>query len=276
MGGGLVVGLAQRRVDGGRPGCAAGGGRVEERRLVRARRDLGERRLHRGTRRVPLVGPAGEEAVDQLGQPTGQGRPQAGDVRGVALQTSERGVGVVLPEERHAPGEALVEHEAERVEVRATVEPLAAHLLRRQVLRRAHHDVVVGEVVPGGLEALGDAEVGEQHPTVGGDEDVPRLDVAVHHARLVRGVECGRDARTDVDGELGAQLLLLVEQLAQALAVDELHHDRLAPAVLDRVVHGDDVRVVELRDGDRLATEPLGDDGVAREVRFQELDRHLA
>ena len=119
---------------------------------------------------------------------------------GVTLQSGERRVGVGLAEERHTPGEAFVEHETERVEIGASVELLAAHLLGGQVLRGAHHDVVAREVGVGRLQALGDPEVGEQHPAVGGDHDVARLHVAMDEPGFVGVIErqaprrcrCGR------------------------------------------------------------------------------------
>ena len=195
---------------------------------------------------------------------------------GIALQAGERRVGVGLAEERNPPGEALVEHEPERVQVGPPVELLAAHLLGREVLRRAHHDVVAGQVGVGRLEALGDPEVGQQDTTVGRDQDVAGLHVAVHEAGLVGVVERRRDARADVAGQLGAEALLGVEQLPQALAVDELHHHGLAPVLFEHVVHRDDVRVVQAGGGDGLAAEALGDDGVGGEVRLEPFHRHLA
>ena len=75
-------------------------------------------------------------------------------------------------------------------------------------------------------------------------------------------VEGAGDRGADVDRQLGPETLLRVEQLTEALAVDELHDDRLAALVDDDVVDGDDVGVGEAGDGDRLATESLGDDGV--------------
>ena len=74
----------------------------------------------------------------------------------------------------------------------------------------------------------------------------------------------------------GLEPLLHVEQLAQALAVDELHHHRLAAAVLEHVVHGDDVRVGQPGDGDGLAAEALGDDRVGGERGFSHLRATLA
>ncbi len=195
---------------------------------------------------------------------------------GSRCEPGQRRVGVGLAEKRDAAGEALVEHETERVEVGTTVELLAADLLGRQVLGRAHHDVVAREVCLGGLQTLGDTEVGQQHPAVGGHHDVAGLDVAVDEARFMGVVERGGDARADVAGEFGAQPLLGVEYLAQALAFDQLHHDRLAPVLFEHVVDGDDVRVVEAGRRDRFATEPFGDDGIGGERRLEPLDRHLA
>ena len=93
---------------------------------------------------------------------------------------------------------------------------------------------------------------------------------------MVGGVERDGDARADVDRQLGAQPRLHVEQLAQALAVDELHHDGLAALVLEDVVDGDDVRVGQAGDGDGLAAEPLGDDGVGGQARLEPLEGDLA
>ena len=86
----------------------------------------------------------------------------------------------------------------------------------------------------------------------------------------------GRDARADVDRQLGAEPGLHVEQLAQALAVDELHDDGLAALVLEDVVDGDDVGVGQAGDGDGLAAEALGDDGVGGEARLEPLQGDLA
>ena len=93
-------------------------------------------------------------------------------------------------------------------------------------------------------------------------------------------VECGSDTGADVHRQVGAEALLLVEQLAQALAVDQLHDHGLAllapDGVLHRVVDGDDVGVAELSDGDGLAPEAFGHDGVGRKGRLEQLDGHLA
>ncbi len=209
--------------------------------------------------------------MDERHQPAGERWAQLTEVGRITLQSGEGGVRVGLPEERDASGEALVEHQPQRVQVGPPVEALTAYLLRRQVLRRAHHHVVAGEIVIPAVETLGDSEIGEQHPAVGGEEDVARLHVAVDEPGPMGSVERSGDARPDVDRQLGAQPRLDVEDLAQTLAVDQLHHHRLASLVLEGVVDGDDVGVVEPGDGNRLATEPFGDDDVGGERGFEPL-----
>ena len=76
-------------------------------------------------------------------------------------------------------------------------------------------------------------------------------------------------------GEFRAQPLLRVEQLAKALALDELHDDRLAAVLFEHVVHRDDVRMVEAGGGDRLAPEPLGHDGSEASVGLSHLTATL-
>ena len=223
----------------------------------------------------PAVGVAGEQPVDQVDEAARERRAQAGEIGRVTLQAGEGGVGIGLADERHAAGEALVEHEPERVQVGAAIEASSAHLLGREVLGRAHHHVVARQVVAA-VETLGDAEVGEQDATVGRHEDVAGLDVAVDEAGAVGGVEGGGDARADVDRQLRAEPGLHVEQLAQALAVDELHDDGLAAAFGEHVVDGDDVGMGEPGDGDGLAAEALGDDGIGRQARLQPLEGDAA
>ena len=89
-------------------------------------------------------------------------------------------------------------------------------------------------------------------------------------------IERRGDTGSDVTGEFGAQPLLGVEHLTQALALHQLHHDRLATILLEHVVDSDDVGVVEARGGDGLAPEPFRDHGVGRERGLQPLHGDLA
>ncbi len=108
------------------------------------------------------------------------------------------------------------------------------------------------------------------------EQDVVRLDVAVHDVVAVRvGQRVGhlpRDARRVADREL----LLRVEELAQRRAVDAAHDDvkdLLLPADL---VDRHDVRMLEARDRLRFVQEALGDVVRRRELHVQHFHRDVA
>ena len=104
-------------------------------------------------------------------------------------------------------GEHLVRRDAERVDVGAMVDVgIGGGLLGRHVERRAERRAGVGERVPSRsppraprrAERLGDAEVGDRGRAAG-EQDVVRLDVAMHDAALVRVGERARDVLEDRD-----------------------------------------------------------------------------
>ena len=95
----------------------------------------------------------------------------------------------VSPREGDLAGEHLVEHDAERVEVGLPGDGLPERLLGGDVVGRAEH-------APGDRQAFlgeraGDAEVGDLGAAFLADQDVLRLDVAVHD----HGVRARRRAR---------------------------------------------------------------------------------
>ena len=146
----------------------------------------------------------------------------------------------VLPLERLVAGEHLVEDDAEREEVRPVVDLLALDLLRRHVVRRAEELPLLGEVR---AVEPGDAEVGDLHPPFLGDQDVRRLDVAVHHPVGVGVVEGVPHLGDDVEHAGQRQRLLPLEHQLQVGAAHVLHGDEGEPLVggLDHVMDGDDV-----------------------------------
>jgi hypothetical protein len=62
------------------------------------------------------------------------------------------------------------------------------HLLRRHVMRRAHHMMRTGQRGVRGIrvQEFGDAKVGDLQAAGAVHKNVPRLDVAMHHALVVR------------------------------------------------------------------------------------------
>ena len=85
-----------------------------------------------------------------------------------------------------------------RVDVGRGAGRRAARLLGRQVLGGADDRAGLGHLAGAGA---GDAEVHDLDPTVGRDDDVVRLDVAVDDAVAVRELERGEDLPRVVDGD---------------------------------------------------------------------------
>src|SRR5215472_14453417 len=92
--------------------------------------------------------------------------------------------------ERAPPGENLVEHEAQRVDVAADRDSLAAELLGRHVGGSSGGNV--GNVADGGETEVHDADFPGAV-----EHDVRRLEIAVKHAALVRGREPSADLPRD-------------------------------------------------------------------------------
>jgi hypothetical protein len=107
------------------------------------------------------------------------------------------------------------------------------------------------------VAGAGDAEVGELHRALAGQQHVRRLHVAVHDAGRVERAEGRQDAVGDADGLGDGERALAGQVRRQVAALDELHHEEQAALVLAGVVHDDDVRVVEAGGHACLAQEPL-------------------
>ena len=114
-----------------------------------------------------------------------------------------------LAQVRRLAGERVEQHAAQRVDVGARVDALAADLLGRDVAERP--DPLARAAQPGArAQALGQPEVREVRVVAGAEQDVGGLDVAVDQAARVRGVERAADLVDDarrapgLDGSLGA------------------------------------------------------------------------
>ncbi len=90
--------------------------------------------------------------------------------------------GRTLPGEGLLAGEHLVEHGAEREDVRAMVDAAAGGLLGGKVARGAQHHARLGKA---GITQLGDAEIHHLDGAAVGDHQVGGLQVAVDDACLV-------------------------------------------------------------------------------------------
>jgi len=179
--------------------------------------------------------------------------------------------------ERRMPGQHLVGHNAERVDVRPVIGArVGGRLLRRHVGRSAERHADGGE---GGLprrraQRFGYAEIGD-HGVLPRDQHVVRLDVPVDQSVLVGIGERLRDVEQDAHRFGDRQFALTHELRPQGLAFDQRH--RVVEQTLSRSggEQGDDVRVLQLGGALDLTAEPLHVEP-GGEVRGQHLDHDLA
>ena len=218
----------------------------------------------------------GGRALQHGGERGGDLGPADLDVGEVLAHVLHRHGDLVLAVERHVAGEHLEEHDAQRVDVGLRPDRVPERLLGRDVVRRAEHPAVGRQPVL--VERAGDPEVRDLRRALDVDEDVLRLDVAVHDVARMRCIERPRDLDGVGDGLRHGQPAEAPDARLERLALDVLEDDvgedlpariALFPGVDDL----DDVGVVELRDGTRLAAESLELVGVPRDVAVHELDR---
>ena len=103
----------------------------------------------------------------------------------------------VVARERHVAGEQLVQHDAERVDVRLCVHRLSARLLRRDVVGGSEHRARLRHAFH--VERARDAEVRDLRTTVSVQEHVLGLHVAVDESLPVRERERTGDLQSKLD-----------------------------------------------------------------------------
>ena len=91
----------------------------------------------------------------------------------------------------------------------------------------------------------------------------------------MRRVERGGDLAEDVQRRLGLEPLRLLEPRLQVDTLDVAHDDEQDAVGFSGLVDRDDVRVIDRRRQMGLALEPLAEARVVRELRRQDLERHV-
>ena len=172
---------------------------------------------------------------------------------------------------RRLPDEALVEHAAERVDVRPPVDLLTGDLLGGDVVDGAHQVAVVAD---SGLlgDPLREAEV-RQVDVVGAvgagarvEQHVGGLHVAMHEAARVGRIQGARHLREDADRVRRVQTAAL-QALFQVTPLDVAHGDEEEVLGRPGLVDRDDVRMVDRRGQLRLAQEAVTERFVLGEAR---------
>ena len=194
---------------------------------MRAR--VGECRTHRRGIRIALGRIRSARAFDDRTETTQLRRRQHRRVL-ASGERADRGVGHGRDGARHR----LDEHDGKRVEVGAAIERRARRLLWRRVSSGA--DDGPSRFGPTRLgKCAGETEIGNSKDAVLVEEEVRRLDVAVHEPAHVRILERRRDLTAEVHGLRGSQVFAGVEQTSEAPTPQQLeHHERhvvIAPVV---------------------------------------------
>ena len=146
-----------------------------------------------------------------------------------------------------------------RIDVGPLVGVFRVHrLLRGHVVDRAHDLAGAGQLV---LLRAGRFEPGQTHVQnldrpLPIQQQVRRLDVAMHHAVLVGVWQSAGRLQDAVHGLVERQRPLLLDERREVGAVDVLHHQEVRAAGFVGVVGGDDVGMFELGGGFDLALEP--------------------
>ena len=118
---------------------------------------------------------------------------------------------------------------------------------------------------------LGQPEIQDLRLPAVADEDVGRLDVAVHDAAAVRRIQRIGDLDAQLHNPLRRQRLVF-DAVLQRGPFQQLHGDEVLVALAANVVDGANVRVVEGGRGPRFALETLQRLRVPGDLRRQELE----
>jgi hypothetical protein len=179
-----------------------------------------------------------------------------------------------VPLEGQASAQREKAHAPQRIEIAPSVEIVAAGLLGAHVVHGAQHQPVLRarRVVVG----TRDAEVGHDRAARAAlDEDVLRLDVAVHDAACMRVGQCPRHLPQHAHRIGRRQCAAVPDAIAERLAIHVAHGEEGEAADLVGAVHRHDVGMRELRGHARLAQESLARVGLLGERGRQHLEGHL-
>jgi len=173
---------------------------------------------------------------------------------------------------RQLPRQAVVQRCTQRVNVTARVR-VAREMLRRHILDSANPRP---RFLPR-RDNRRDAKIQYFDRAIRQQHQIAGLDVAVDQVARVGILERARDLLRHCHDHLYRQFALLCDKRFEIGAGQELDGDEIQArrGVAVRVVHLDDVRVLELRQQLRFTRELFDEIGCGEEVRMEHLERDL-
>jgi hypothetical protein len=242
--------------------------------LARSLRRVFQRVHHFADACIALVGVFGKRlAQDLFDRRTNFGIERSRSGRRLVDLRDDRGVRRVAGK-GDAPGEHLVQHHAERVDVGADVHTFGFGLFGGNVLRRADEHFVRKRR----FAALGEArqaKVGEINVPVAVNQNVRRFDVAVQHALRVGVRQRSGDRANDFE-YLGRFEFPGAQNLLERFAVNVLERQEGCAIEFAEIVNGDDVRVIQFGDDGRLALQTRQEGFVFPERGVDHFERDIA
>lgn len=125
--------------------------------------------------------------------------------------------------EGHNAGDHLVGDNRQRIEIATPIDTLRRRLFRRNILRRPHKNTGARE--PLAIRRLRNAEIGQQHAPFDIDQDIVRLDIAVHRSLGVSMVERIGDRSDNADGDCQPQRAALADDCVQRSPAHIFHRN---------------------------------------------------
>ncbi len=149
------------------------------------------------------------------------------------------------PLERRPARQALVQQRPQRINVRRRprVAHLARRLLRRHVRRRPHDRPRLAHVPRLVVDALGQPEIRDLRRAVGREQDVSRLQIAMHHATQMGVVHRPRQRLNQLD-RFSWRRTLLLQLLGERAAVAELQRKVRLPTHVADLMQLHDIRML--------------------------------
>ena len=173
---------------------------------------------------------------------------------------------------RRLAGQQLVENNSQSEKIGARIGILPLGLLRRHVFRSADQDAGLGQSRH--FQRARDAEVHHRDFAKLIHHDVLGLQVPVHHAFRVRGLQGFGDLPDDRRRRLRRILPALGQRGPEVLSLDVLHGDELDPLGFPQVINADHIFVSNLTRQNQFLLEPREDFRVARELRTNNFQHH--
>ena len=186
--------------------------------------------------------------------------------------------GIARIVERHAPFEHLIDHHGHGIHVQARAGlALVGAGLGRPVTVRARIRHVQRQAAVRIAHARSDAVVEQLDVALRRQEDIARLDVAVHELVLFPGIRQGVGHRLQQFLHGGQGQRARARQIVlEVFAIEAFHDDEIAGRgrVLRPLVDADDVFMREFARLGRFLDQQLGMGGALRQLRRQDLQRH--